>query len=663
MYLAYRSDSAPSNGALSHGAIAGIVVAVVAFIAATTFGLWTYFTRRFKKTRPRTIFRLACIDQNSGPRPGPLMEIDTTSGLWTCFTRRFKKTRPITTIRLPCIDQNSDPRPGQRMESDTPDSDPLLGDSYIDIDEPSIEWAHPYVLADVSANSSQDDLLHVHDQSALHNSARRLPEVSLDSQKRIPLDSDETYADGLDGIPGFRENTYPPPYLGSQDTYLDSFLDASSPSMPTTEGSSAPLSNPPNYDKDGPWIIHRMDTSSSPEVVSEEHVSQISKRKMSDSSDVIHLGERAQYSSDISRYHTQPDTPRSVLPTTIPLTSYHTSYQTSSYSAYSTTSERLSISHPHQPSVSSETDTTSNEWTLVSLDTTGPIHSRSRRGQLSLAAETVDPRELEYGPNPVIFAHLAKTDIEDFPHSNEAISNSLCRMETTSEPELVPEQRISKRRKSDSNDVLGSERCLGRGDDALPTAPAGNKRRAYDWRSTQQPYSTLNGLSSCESCSPSNDSDPPSLVHTDGSSPELAQPESDRASSTQSRMTSPASTSSLDESTSESSAPSEGDQSLACTECDMSFRTFGQRREHQNRKHTRRFKCDMCDRAFNLQADLGRHERTVHKSDGGAIDGGHEESPLKCPNEGCKTADKIWDRKDNLWRHIVRCRKALGMMA
>jgi hypothetical protein len=613
MYLAYRATSAPSNGALSHGAIAGIVVAVVAFTAAATFGLWTYLKRRFKETPTRERIPPARNHPFSGPRPGPRMEIDITFGLWTYFTRRFKKTRPRTIIRLACIDQNSGPRPGQHMESDTPDSDPLLGDSYIDIDEPSIEWTHPYVLADVSAHSSQDDLL--------------------------------------------------PPYPGSQDTYLDSFLDASSPSVPTTEGSSAHLFSPRNNDKDGPWILHRMDTSGSPEVVSEENVSQNSKRKMSDSSDVIHLGERARYSSDISRYHPQPDTPRSVLPTTIPLTSYHTGYKTSSYSAYSTTSERLPISHPHQSSVSSETDTTSNEWTLVSLDTMGPIHSRSRRGQLSLPSETVDPRELEYRPNPVIFAHLAETDIEEFPRSNEAISDSVCRIEIPSDPELVPEQRVSKRRKGGSSDVFRSERCLGRGNDALPTAPAGNKRIAYDWRSIQQPYSTLNDLSSCESGSPSDDSDPTSLVHTVGSSPELAQPESDQASSTQSRMASPASTSSLDESTPESSAPSDGDQSLACTECDMSFRTFGQRREHENRRHFRRFKCDMCDRAFNLQADLGRHERTVHKSDGGAIDGGHEESPLKCPNEGCKTADKIWDRKDNLWRHIVRCRKALGMMA
>jgi hypothetical protein len=120
MYLSYRAVSAPSNGALSHGAIAGIVVAVVAFTAAATFGLWTHLKRRFKETPTRERIPPARTDLFSGPRPGPRMEIDTTFGLWTYFTRRFKKTRPKTIIRLACIDQNSGPRPGQRVENDTP---------------------------------------------------------------------------------------------------------------------------------------------------------------------------------------------------------------------------------------------------------------------------------------------------------------------------------------------------------------------------------------------------------------------------------------------------------------------------------------------------------------------------------------------------------------
>jgi meiosis-specific transcription factor NDT80 len=43
--------------------------------------------------------------------------------------------------------------------------------------------------------------------------------------------------------------------------------------------------------------------------------------------------------SDISRYHSQPDTPRSVLPTTMPLNNYSTGYQTASYSTHSASSE------------------------------------------------------------------------------------------------------------------------------------------------------------------------------------------------------------------------------------------------------------------------------------------------------------------------------------
>jgi meiosis-specific transcription factor NDT80 len=42
---------------------------------------------------------------------------------------------------------------------------------------------------------------------------------------------------------------------------------------------------------------------------------------------------------EISRYHSQPDTPRSVLPTTMPLNTYSTAYQTGSYSTHSGSSE------------------------------------------------------------------------------------------------------------------------------------------------------------------------------------------------------------------------------------------------------------------------------------------------------------------------------------
>jgi hypothetical protein len=50
MYLAQRAVSASGNGALSHGAIAGIVVGVVVFVAAIIFGIRTYLRRRSKKT-------------------------------------------------------------------------------------------------------------------------------------------------------------------------------------------------------------------------------------------------------------------------------------------------------------------------------------------------------------------------------------------------------------------------------------------------------------------------------------------------------------------------------------------------------------------------------------------------------------------------------------
>jgi uncharacterized Zn-finger protein len=140
-----------------------------------------------------------------------------------------------------------------------------------------------------------------------------------------------------------------------------------------------------------------------------------------------------------------------------------------------------------------------------------------------------------------------------------------------------------------------------------------------------------------------------------------AESESEQTASDQSYETTTATTLSEEQSTPGSSDLSQGDQALACTECDLTFRTSGQRKEHENRKHIRRFKCDMCDRSFNLHADLRRHERTVHKVSDSATTAGHEEEGvLKCPNEGCKTANKVWDRKDNLARHTLRCKKALA---
>jgi hypothetical protein len=226
--------------------------------------------------------------------------------------------------------------------------------------------------------------------------------------------------------------------------------------------------------------------------------------------------------------------------------------------------------------------------------------------------------------------------------------------------EVISENAVlqnAKRKTGDSSDVVEPEEHV----EAAAVDSSRVKRRAYSRELTKEPSTSLPGLFSSDGrglLPQSHTSDSPSLVYTAQSSPAHTQPELEQFSSDQSQRTSPASTLNIDGSTPESSAPSDSDHSLMCNECALEFRTTGQRREHQNRKHIRRFKCEICSKAFHLRADLRRHERVVHKTDD--MLGGHGEGALKCPNQGCKTATKVWDRKDNLARHVVRCRKALG---
>jgi hypothetical protein len=273
---------------------------------------------------------------------------------------------------------------------------------------------------------------------------------------------------------------------------------------------------------------------------------------------------------------------------------------------------------------------------------------------------TIDPWDVEYTPNPVIFAHLA--DCVNVARDDEASSSSVHQLSTSLDPESISQQYMSnslKRKNSHSSEVLEYERCLGH-DEGPTITPPRNKRRAHNQQLTQKPDCLMAGLvSSGSQPSQFHTLDRPILLHTTRSSLAHAQLALEQNMSDQSYRTTPTSTSSEEQATPESSAPSEGNQSLVCTECDIEFRTTGQRREHQNRKHIRHFKCDMCDRAFNLQADLGRHERTVHKVDNATMVRDQEECVSRCPNKGCKTANKVWDRKDNLARHVVRCQKAL----
>ncbi|KAH7068733.1 hypothetical protein FB567DRAFT_419157, partial [Paraphoma chrysanthemicola] len=91
----------------------------------------------------------------------------------------------------------------------------------------------------------------------------------------------------------------------------------------------------------------------------------------------------------------------------------------------------------------------------------------------------------------------------------------------------------------------------------------------------------------------------------------------------------------------------------ACAQCHQKFRTPGKWREHEYRKHIRRFVCPHCPVSFNLKADLKRHQISVHKLQ--AERSSSAQNQLRCSNIGCKSAGKVWDRKDNFARHHERC--------
>jgi uncharacterized Zn-finger protein len=77
---------------------------------------------------------------------------------------------------------------------------------------------------------------------------------------------------------------------------------------------------------------------------------------------------------------------------------------------------------------------------------------------------------------------------------------------------------------------------------------------------------------------------------------------------------------------------------------------------HTNRRHRRRYACELCSSSFSLKADLQRHELTVHR------DAHFQEAKMwKCSNVGCSVPDKEFWRKDNFTRHVARCRKGLNV--
>jgi hypothetical protein len=93
----------------------------------------------------------------------------------------------------------------------------------------------------------------------------------------------------------------------------------------------------------------------------------------------------------------------------------------------------------------------------------------------------------------------------------------------------------------------------------------------------------------------------------------------------------------------EDHAPS---SSHKCTQCGVECQTSGQLNYHINRSHVRRFKCKQCDKAFNLKADLHRHELSKHKPELQQI--------FHCADAACT---HTFTRRDNLVRHIHKCHK------
>jgi hypothetical protein len=267
--------------------------------------------------------------------------------------------------------------------------------------------------------------------------------------------------------------------------------------------------------------------------------------------------------------------------------------------------------------------------------------------------------DVDLGPNPDFAQLFDRVDSPREEAAPQQLADCLGEvLNPMSEPQL-PHERNAKR--SLSNESMSARQSSLDDDEAL----AATTKRPRRWMDSHRTDDRLRQMSVVPSKSIMRNSGPPALsverelgvsssTVTDISSSTRETTDSEH----ESNITSPSSSLQDPNATPASSAPSDMDFSFSCPDCELKYRTPGQLRVHANRKHIRRFGCTVCGKDFNLGADLDRHMRTVHKAEGLDVVDGDGTSVLRCPNVGCRNADKVWDRKDNLARHIVRCRKA-----
>lgn len=87
-----------------------------------------------------------------------------------------------------------------------------------------------------------------------------------------------------------------------------------------------------------------------------------------------------------------------------------------------------------------------------------------------------------------------------------------------------------------------------------------------------------------------------------------------------------------------------------CSQCDKVFDKFYLRNRHYNRKHNRRYPCEVpgCQQIpFALKADLVRHRKSRHPEL-------FPPSLFPCTFPPCQFTHKPFSRKDNLRRHIQK---------